>query len=38
MREEKLSDVIEEISRTLFADFALVLYVSDIGVVRTEKF
>jgi nitrogen regulatory protein PII len=38
MREEKLSDVIEEISRTLFANFAIVLYVSDIGVVRTEKF
>ena len=38
MREDKLSDVIEVISRTLFADFALVLYVSDISVVRTEKF
>ena len=38
MREEKLSDIIEEISRTLFANFAIVLYVSDIGVVRTEKF
>ncbi len=38
MREEKLQDVVEEISRTLFANFALVLYVSDIGVVRTEKF
>ena len=38
MREEKLSGVIEEISRTLFANFAVVLYVSDIGVVRTENF
>jgi len=38
MREEKLQDVVEEISRTLFADFALVLYVSDVSVVRTEKF
>lgn len=38
MREEKLSDVIEEISRTLFANFAIVLYVSDVGVVRPEKF
>ncbi len=38
MREEKLTDVIEEISRTLFANFAIVLYVSNIGVVRTEKF
>jgi len=38
MREEKLQDVVEEISRTLFANFAIVLYVSDIRVVRTEKF
>ena len=27
MREEKLSDIVEEISRTLFANFAIVLYV-----------
>lgn len=38
MHEEKLSDVIEEISRTLFANFAMVLYVSDVGVLRPEKF
>ena len=38
MREEKLSDVIEDISRMLFPDFAIILYVSDVGVVRTEKF
>ena len=38
MREEKLSDVIEEISRTMFANFALVLYVSDVNVLRIEKF
>ncbi len=38
MREEKLSDVVEEISRTLFANFAIVLYVSDVGVLRPEKF
>ena len=38
MREEKLQDVVEEISRTLFTNFAIVLYVSDVGVVRTEKF
>ena len=38
MREEKLSDVVEELSRTLFANFAIVLYVSDVSVVRTEKF
>lgn len=38
MRENKLSDIVEEISRTMFANFALVLYVSDVSVVRTEKF
>ena len=38
MREEKLQGVVEEISRTLFTNFAIVLYVSDVGVVRTEKF
>ena len=38
MREDKLSDVIEDVSRTLFPDFAIILYVSDVGVVRTEKF
>ncbi len=38
MRENKLSDIVEEISRTMFANFAIVLYVSDVGVVRTEKF
>ena len=38
MREDKLSDIVEEISRTMFANFALVLYVNDISVVRTEKF
>jgi len=38
MREEKLSGIVEEISRTMFANFSLVLYVSDVGVIRTEKF
>ena len=38
MREEKLSAVVEDISRTLFPDFTIILYVSDVGVVRTEKF
>ena len=38
MREEKLQDVAEEISRTQFANFAIVLYVSDVGVLRPEKF
>ena len=38
LREEKLTEIIEEVSRTLFANFAIVLYVSDVGVLRTEKF
>ena len=38
MQEDKLQDVIEEIARTLFTNFAIVLYVSDVGVLRTEKF
>ena len=38
MREEKLQDVVEEISRTMFANFAIVLYVGDVSIVRTEKF
>ncbi len=38
MQEEKLQDIVEEIARTLFTNFAVVLYVSDVGVLRTEKF
>ncbi len=38
MQEEKLQDIVEEISRTLFANYAIVLYVSDVGVLRPEKF
>ena len=38
MQEEKLQDVVEEIARTLFTNFAVVLYVSDVGVLRSEKF
>lgn len=38
MQKEKLQDVVEEIARTLFTNFAIVLYVSDVGVIRTEKF
>ena len=38
MQEEKLQDVVEEITRTMFTNFAVVLYTSDVGVVRAEKF
>jgi len=37
-QEEKLSGVLEEIARTLFSDYAIITYVSDVGVVRIEKF
>lgn len=38
LSEEKLHDVVEEIARTMFSDFAIIVYVSDIHVLRTEKF
>ncbi|MDX1596552.1 MAG: hypothetical protein R3327_06380 [Nitrosopumilaceae archaeon] len=38
LREEPLQAIVEEISRTLFSNFAIILYVSDVSVVRTEKF
>jgi nitrogen regulatory protein PII len=38
MQEDKIQDVTEEIARTLFTNYAIVLYVSDIGVLRSEKF
>ncbi|CAE6492915.1 MAG: hypothetical protein QXY22_03670 [Candidatus Nitrosotenuis sp.] len=36
--QNKLQDVTEEIARTLFSDYAIVLYVSDVKVLRPEKF
>ncbi len=38
LQENTLQDVVEEIARTMFTNFAIVLYVSDVGVLRTEKF
>ncbi|RDJ31509.1 MAG: hypothetical protein DWQ18_01985 [Crenarchaeota archaeon] len=38
LSESKLQDIVEEITRTLFSNFAIILYTSDVGVVRTEKF
>jgi nitrogen regulatory protein PII len=38
LQEEKLSDVLEEIARTLFSDYTIIAYVSDVCVVRIEKF
>lgn len=38
LQEKKLSDILEEIARTLFSDYTIIAYVSDVGVVRIEKF
>lgn len=38
LQEKKLSDVLEKIARTLFSDYTIITYVSDVGVVRIEKF
>lgn len=38
LQEEKLSDILEEIARTLFSDYAIITYVNDVGVIRMEKF
>lgn len=36
--EEKLKDISEELARILFSDFAIILYLSDVQVIRSEKF
>lgn len=36
--ENKLHGIVEEIARTLFSDYAVILYVSDVKVLRPEKF
>ena len=38
LSEEKLQDVVEEITRTMFSNFAIIVYTSDVGVVRPDKF
>jgi len=38
MQENTLQDVVEEIARILFTNFAIIVHVSDVGVLRTEKF
>ncbi len=38
LKEDKLQDIVEEITRTLFPDYAIILYVNDVGVLRPEKF
>lgn len=36
--EVKLKDIVEEITRSLFSDFAIIVYLSDVQVLRPEKF
>lgn len=38
LSEAKLHDVAEEIARTLFSDYAIILYVTEAKVLRPEKF
>ncbi len=38
MSKDTLEKVVEEIARTLFSDFTIIIYVSDVKVVRAEKF
>ena len=38
LTEESAQKVIEEVSRTMFADYAVILYLSDVQVARMEKF
>ena len=38
LSEEKLQDIVEELTRTLFSDYAIIVYTSDVGVVRPDKF
>ena len=38
LSEEKLQDIVEEITRTMFSNFAIIVYASDVGVVRPDKF
>jgi nitrogen regulatory protein PII len=38
LTEESAEKVVEEISRTMFSDYAIILYLSDIQVARMEKF
>jgi len=35
---DKLDGIAEEIARTLFSDFTIILYAGDVKIVRMEKF
>ncbi|HEU4606339.1 MAG TPA: hypothetical protein VFS46_08900 [Nitrososphaera sp.] len=38
LTEESAEKIVEEITRTLFSDYALILYLTDVQVARIEKF
>jgi len=38
LSNDKLERIMEEITRTMFSDFAIILYVGDANVIRSEKF
>ena len=38
LNNDKLESIVEEITRTMFSDFAIILYVGDANVIRSEKF
>lgn len=38
LTEESAEKVVEEISRTMFSDYAIIFYLSDVQVARMEKF
>ena len=38
LSNDKLESIAEEITRTMFSDFAIILHVGDAKVIRSEKF
>lgn len=38
LTEKSMESIVEEIARTMFSDYAIILYVSDVQVARMEKF
>lgn len=38
LSKDKLEGIVEEVARTLFSDFTIMLYTSDVQIVRMEKF
>ncbi len=38
LKEDKLQDIVEEISKNLSSHYAIIFHVSDVGVLRPERF